>query len=165
MPKRQEIFFRQIVGACDVATLVVSYIASHWVRDNWLRSWYGALFPFAEYVWILWVIVPTWLLLLRSLRLYDSTSYESLGGIVRTLLKVQVLGGLTLLSTMYLTKSDEVSRLLLQTFLGVSFFGLVAQKVGVKVVLDRFHKRHSSHLRKVLSVGISVSLAITPTGE
>src|SRR5438876_10123004 len=94
MPKRQEIFFRQLVGACDVATLVVSYAAAYWIRDHFLRSWYRALFPFADYVWILWVIVPIWLFLLRGFGLYNSTSYESLREISSSLLKVQILGGL-----------------------------------------------------------------------
>lgn len=76
-----------------------------------------------------------------------------MGGIIGLLFKVQILGGLMMLSTMYLTKSGEVSRLLLQTFLGVSFIGLVAEKVGVKVALDYFRKRQSSYLRKVLVVG------------
>lgn len=37
MSKRQEIFFRQIVVACDVVTLVVSYAAAYWARDHFLR--------------------------------------------------------------------------------------------------------------------------------
>jgi len=43
MPKRQEILFRQIVVACDVATLVLSCGAAYWIRDDLLRSGYCAL--------------------------------------------------------------------------------------------------------------------------
>ena len=153
MSKRQEIFFRQLVGACDMATLVVSYAVAYWIRDHFLRSWYGALFPFAEYVWILWVIVSIWLFLLRGFGLYDSLSYESLGRILTALVKVQLLGGLILLSFMYLSRSEDVSRLLLQTFLGVSCIGLVGEKVGVRIALNYFRKRQSPYLRNVLVVG------------
>lgn len=153
MSKRQEIFFRQIVVACDLLTLVASYAVAYWVRDHFLRSWYGALFPFTEYVWILWIIVPTWLSWLRVFSLYESVSHASLGRIIINLFKVQVLAGLALLSVMYLMRSVEVSRLLLQTFLVVSFIGLVAERTAVKVVLDHFRKRQSLHLRRVLVVG------------
>ncbi len=153
MSKRQEIFFRQIVAVCDLVTLVASYAVAYWVRDHFLRSWYGELFPFAEYVWILWIIVPTWLSWLRVFSLNESVSHASLGRTIIKLFKVQVLAGLALLSVMYLTRSAEVSRLLLQTFLVVSFIGLVAERTAVKMVLDYFRKRQSLNLRRVLVIG------------
>jgi exopolysaccharide biosynthesis polyprenyl glycosylphosphotransferase len=60
---------------------------------------------------------------------------------------------LTLLSTMYLMRSLETSRLFLHLFLVMSFIGLVVEKVGIKVVLDRLKKTQSPHVRKLLVVG------------
>jgi exopolysaccharide biosynthesis polyprenyl glycosylphosphotransferase len=153
MPKRQEIFFRQIVGACDVATLVTSYAVAYWLRDRLFGPWYGALLPFAEYVWILLVIVPIWVFLLRRFGLYASASYTSLAGLFRALVKVQVLGGLCLLSVMYLTRSAQVSRLLLHNYLGVSFIALVLEKRWIKAILDHYSKRRSVQRSQVLVVG------------
>ncbi len=153
MPKRQEILFRQIVVACDVATLVLSCGAAYWIRDDLLRSWYGALFPFSEYTWLLLIVVPTWILLLQSLGLYNSALYESPPGILIALFKVQLLGGLILLSILFLSKSGEISRLFLLSFLGGSFFALFGERVGMKMVLSHLRRRQSPHTRKVLVVG------------
>ena len=153
MLKQRKILLRQIIVACDAVTMVVSYLGAYWVRDYLLRPWYGPLFPFAQYLWILWVIVPTWIILLRSFGFYRSAPYKSLGGIILPLFKVQVLGGAILFSILYLTKSEEVSRLFIQTFLGGSFIGLMAERIGAKLVLDHFRKRQGSQPRKVLVVG------------
>jgi exopolysaccharide biosynthesis polyprenyl glycosylphosphotransferase len=153
MSKRQEIFFRQIVGAGDVATLIASYVVAYWLRDRLFGPWYGPLLPFAEYAWILLVIVPIWLLLLRRFGLYDPICYTSLGRLLRAVVKVQVLGGLCLLSVMYLTRSGQISRLLLQCYLGVSFLALMAEKWGMKAVLDHYRKSQGVHRRQVLVVG------------
>jgi exopolysaccharide biosynthesis polyprenyl glycosylphosphotransferase len=150
---RQEIFFRQIGIICDIVVLLTSYAAAYSVRSYLLDPWYGALFPFASYVWILWFIAPMWVFLLNSFKLYESASYKSLRRIINILSKVQIWGGLILLSIMYLMQSEEVSRLFLQLFLVISFIGLVAEKVGVKVVLDRLRKTQSPHVRKLLVVG------------
>jgi exopolysaccharide biosynthesis polyprenyl glycosylphosphotransferase len=153
MSKQQEVFFRQIVGTCDIAALVVSYAIAYWLRDRLFGPWYGALLPFAEYVWILWVVVPTWLFLFRRSGLYNPASYRSLGGLFRVLVKVQVLGGLCLLSVMYLTRSAQISRLLLQSYLAVSFVALAVEKGGVKAMLDYSRKSQGIHRRQVLVVG------------
>ena len=151
--KRQEIFFRQIVSTCDVATLIASCTVAYWLRHWLLRPWYGALLPFTEYVWILLAIVPIWLLLLRRFGLYNSVSYTSLRGLFTVLVKVQFLGGLCLLSVMYLTRSAQISRLLLQIYLGVSFVALVIERKGIKAVLDYYRKSHGVHRSQVLVVG------------
>src|SRR6266540_2160039 len=153
MSKRQEIFFSQISIICDIVVLLTSYAAAYWIRSYSLDLWYGALFPFASYTWILWFMAPIWIFLLNSFKLYESASYNSLRGIINILSKVHILGGLTLLSTMYLMRSEETSRLFLQLFLVISFIGLVAEKAGIKVVLNRLEKTESPHVRKLLIVG------------
>jgi exopolysaccharide biosynthesis polyprenyl glycosylphosphotransferase len=153
MSKQQEIFFRQIVSASDIATLVVSYAVAYWVRDQLFSPWYGELLPFAEYVWILLVIVPIWTLLLRRFGLYDPASYASLGRLFPALVKVQFLGGLCLLSVMYLTRSAQISRLLLQSYLGVSFFALAVEKKWIKAILDYYSARRGARRSQVLVVG------------
>ncbi len=153
MSKRQEIFFRQISITCDIVVLLTSYALAYAVRSYSLNFWYGVLSPSTSYTWILWFMVPLWIFLLHSFRLYESASYKSLRRIIKIVAKVQILGGLTLLSAMYLTRSEETSRLFLQLFLVLSFIGLVAEKGGIKVVLDRLRKTQSPYVRKLLVVG------------
>src|SRR5260370_16809702 len=151
--KRQDIFFHQVVSACDVVVLVASYAAAYEIRDHFLRLSYGPLFSSVEYVWILWVILPTWLLLLQRFGLNKFAGYESLQGIMRSLLRVQLFGGLILDSVMYMSHSAQISRLLLQIFLGTSYLGLSIEKAGVKGILVHYRQARHAHLRQVLIVG------------
>ena len=151
--KRQDIFFHQVVSACDVVVLVASYVAAYEIRDHLLRLSYGPLFSSVEYVWILWVILPTWLFLLQRFGLNKFAGYESLQGIMSSLLRVQLFGGLILNSVMYMSHSAQISRLLLQIFLGTSYVGLSIEKAGVRGILVHYRQARHAHLRQVLIVG------------
>jgi exopolysaccharide biosynthesis polyprenyl glycosylphosphotransferase len=151
--KRQDVLFHQVVSACDVVVLVASYAAAYEIRDHFLRLSYGPLFSSVEYVWILWVILPTWLLLLQRFGLNKFAGYESLQGIMSSLLRVQVFGGLILASVMYMSHSAQISRLFLQIFLGTSYLGLSIEKAGVKGILVHYRQARHAHLRQVLIVG------------
>jgi exopolysaccharide biosynthesis polyprenyl glycosylphosphotransferase len=151
--KRQDVLFHQVVCVCDVSVLVASYAAAYEIRDHFLRFPYGPLFRSVEYVWILWVILPTWLFLLHRVGLNKSAGYESLRGIISSLFRVQVLGGLVLASTMFLSHSAQISRLLLQIFLGTSYVGLSIEKMLVREILLGYRESRHAHLRQVLIVG------------
>src|SRR6266849_1131310 len=139
-------YFRQLLSLCDLFTLVVSFVATCLLYGRVTHNQFWAL---TNYAWVLWVIGPVWVLSLRSLGLYQPESYESILSIVSRLVRAQVIAGLMLLSTMYLTKSSEVSRLLLQTFLGLSFVVLMAQKAAVRIALQRW-RREGAFKRKTL---------------
>jgi exopolysaccharide biosynthesis polyprenyl glycosylphosphotransferase len=150
--ERREVF-AQLVAASDIATLLLSFCGAYWVREiGYLTSTYGKLLPFADYAWLLWVIAPTWIWLLRSFRLYEASSYEQVYSVLWGLVQVQCLGGLVLFSSMSLMKTPQLSRLLVQVFLGVSFTALATEKIGVKKVLDRMSKRGGKWGRRVLLV-------------
>jgi len=132
-----------------MVTLVGAFATAFWVTGDLLNR---SLNPFADYVWLLWIIVPAWTVALRAFGLYDSSAYESLWGIVGRVVKAQALAALMLLSTMYLTKSAIISRLLLQTFIGVSFVALTIQKLVVWTTLERLRRRRGAQVTKVLLV-------------
>lgn len=137
----------------DIIALVVSYTTAYLVRGYFLDSWYGSLSPFAEYVWVLWFIVPIWLFWLSSVHLYEAPSYRSLREIVGKLLQAHFFAGMTLFSVIYISRSWNVSRLLLQSFLIAALGILVAEKIAVRCFLNRLRERRSSQVRRVLVVG------------
>jgi len=74
----------------------VSRAASFWIC--------GLLFDrrftgFGDYIWLLWVIVPAWLVALRAFGLYHSASYETRWSIAGRMIKAHTLAALMLLST------------------------------------------------------------------
>jgi exopolysaccharide biosynthesis polyprenyl glycosylphosphotransferase len=146
----RQTFLRQCVASCDALTLVVALTLSYWLRGPAVSSNIG---PFSNYFWMLWVIVPTWLLSLWSAGLYRSDTYRSLPKLVAAVIRGQIVAALLLLSSMYMTKSVEVSRVLTQLFICVSFGALLTQKLMLRVILER-HRRHLSlHRQRVLLVG------------
>src|SRR5260370_16283883 len=142
-------FLRHVLGVCDAAVLGVSFAGSFWI----CRLLFGRQFAsFVDYVWLLWAIVPAWLIALSGFGLYHSASYESRRDIAVRMTKAQMLAALMLLSTMYLTKSDQISRVLLQTFIGMSFVALSIQKLAVRRTLEYLRRRQGARVRKVLVV-------------
>jgi len=140
---------RQLLGICDAAVLGVSFAASFWICGLLFSRRFAS---FTDYIWLLWVIVPAWLIALRAFGLYHSASYETRPGIVARMIKAHTIAGFMLLSTMYLTKSGQISRLLLQTFIGVSFAALTIQKFAVRTTLEYLRRRRGAQVRKVLIV-------------
>ena len=162
MVKRKEQTFGQIMLLCDVATLFASFVVAYLIRtylDDSIRDAlspkrYQPLAAFTAYSWIIWLIVPTWIVALRRFGLYGSKTYESGRRILTCLGKAQILAGLTLLSIMYLTTNLSISRLLLETFLAVSFFMLLGVKIAVKQTLSQLaRRRRAREYWKVLLVG------------
>lgn len=147
---------------CDAATLIASFVLAYLLRDyldnpireSMLQPRNRPVFPFASYSWILWVILPTWAVCLRRFGLYGSRTYESGRRILKCLVKAQALGGLTLLSVLYLATKLNISRLLLELFLVISFLMLLAVKIAVKQMLSQLARRRRAREHwKVLLVG------------
>jgi exopolysaccharide biosynthesis polyprenyl glycosylphosphotransferase len=141
--------FRELLTLADVLTIGFSFIAAFWICGHWFGR---GMFPFDTYVWILWVIGLAWLPALRHFGFYEAASYESAWRILRQLVAVQAIGGLLLLSTMFLTKSVEVSRVLLQLFLAVSFAAFAIAKLATKALIEWIRAREGSNTRKVVVV-------------
>ena len=137
MIRRKYRFFTQLTLVCDLLVVAGSYFAAYEALASW-RHW--SLPPLRNYLWVLAMIGPFWIIALWRSGLYDPRTYRTPGTIVRALLKAQLIGGGMLLSAMFLTKSEEVSRLLLQIFFVVSGMALAVERfaaVGYSVVQGR----------------------------
>ena len=138
---------RQALACCDTATLVASFAAAYLVVDSIFRRRFVA---FEDYTWLLFLIVPIWLGCLWIFGFYASTTYASRRTILSCLLRTHVFASLILLSAMYLTRSEAISRLLIQTFFVISFIFLGVQKFAIKQYLERSCARPAGGRRKVL---------------
>jgi len=143
---------RNALALCDALTLLVSFTISYFVV--------GLLFDrdfisFNAYLWVLGLSIAIWLVCLRSFGLYRSAVYVVCGRLLWRVIQTQFVSGLLLLSAMYLTKSAEISRLLLQSFLVTSFVGLTVQKFALRAYLERLRSRNRPWQRKVLLIAPS----------
>lgn len=142
-------FLRQFLTICDAVTLTASLFAAYWLCAH---VFHRELEPMAEYAWMLWAIGTAWTVSFRAFHLYEHSAFESANIIVSRMFPAHALASLMLLSTMYLTKSGEISRVLIQTFIGVSFVALLLQKTAVSLSMERICKRNSPQLRRIVVV-------------
>lgn len=138
---------RQGLACCDTATLAASFASAYLVADSVFRRRFVA---FDDYAWLLFLIVPSWLACFWIFGLYTSGAYSSRRSILIRLLRTHFLASLILLSAMYMTRSEAVSRVLIQTFLVNSFVFLSLQKFVIKGYLERSCRRPTVGRRKIL---------------
>jgi len=111
------------------------------------------LSPLGADLWLLWVIIPVWLLSLRWFGLYEISAYSSLSSTLGHLMRAHSVAALMLLSTMYATKAVMVSRMLMQTFLLISLIALAVEKAILQHLLQRRRWRIGFNRPRVLLVG------------
>ena len=157
MIRRKYRFFTQLTLVCDLLVVAGSYFAAYEALASW-RHW--SLPPLRNYLWVLAMIGPFWIIALWKSGLYDPRTYRTPGTIVRALLKAQLIGGGMLLSAMFLTKSEEVSRLLLQIFFVVSGMALAVERFAMRWLLDyRAERLRGAKAWRVLLVGSRANLS------
>lgn len=149
-PKRQETLFAQSVLGADISVLVLSFFVAYALRDQF---WYGQLFPLREFVWVLGVIVVLWPTLARSAGLAESQTYLWPRRMFLLTARVHVIGALVLLSSLYLLRALEVSRLFIQVFLVVSAGALAAERAIIRRTLIRRKAAGTVTNRHTLVIG------------
>jgi exopolysaccharide biosynthesis polyprenyl glycosylphosphotransferase len=151
-PVTRRVLFYETLVAYDGLTVSAAFAAAYFITAK-SPGVSVKLMGLTAYLWLLWVIVPTWLITLRWFNLYDPVSYSREAKTLGQLVRAHTVAMLLLLSTMYVTKAEAVSRLLMQTFLVVSFAMLASQKKAIKVLLEQRRCRVSFHRPKVLLIG------------
>jgi exopolysaccharide biosynthesis polyprenyl glycosylphosphotransferase len=141
MKQRSHLFW-QIALCCDGLVLVVSFFVALGTRSApSLTMTYGDLYPLDNYLWLLCVIIPTWLWLIQRYHLHQPAALVPLWPLLTRLAKVQILGGLMLLASAFLVDRMEVSRLLTQIFLTISAVLLAGEKLAFRAFL-KWTERH-----------------------
>jgi exopolysaccharide biosynthesis polyprenyl glycosylphosphotransferase len=73
--------------------------------------------------------------------------------LLAAVIRAQITASLLLLSSMYMTKSVEVSRVLTQLFIAVSFCMILSQKLSLRALFEQRRHHSSFHRPRVLLVG------------
>ncbi len=150
-PRQEDLFARRVVLFLDGLVIAVSFSASYAIRVSLPTE--AALQPFSNYLWILWMIVPTWLYFASHFGLYASSTYQSLEKLPLKLLKTHAIASLSLLSMMYVTRSVWVSRFFLEIFITLGYAAIFAERLAVWAVFRRIGHTSATHARQVLIVG------------
>ncbi len=144
MVRRKERLFAEIMLVADIATLVGAFVSAYWVRADLLAYRFGPILPLGAYTWTLSATILAFVAALSLCGFYRSETYQRKSRIVLSATKASLLGALMVLSTLYLIRRLDASRLLLDaSVLGCLMAALTAEKVGVKWLLDQIaqHRR------------------------
>ncbi len=148
MLKQEAKFFHGVIVILDLLALTGAFILAE------VRQGSGGVGQFAQYRWLLLIILPVWYLVIARFGLYSSQRLQSLSFITWSLLKVQFVAVIICASLMYVLEPGGVSRLLLGYFLLFSTCFLLATKVGGRLILNLFRKMGYNY-RNIIVVGCS----------
>lgn len=71
MNQKKTKFIKEIMAIIDIIFTILSFFIAYWIRDYFFVELYGRLQGINHYIWVLWVIVPTWPILLSVFKVYD----------------------------------------------------------------------------------------------
>ena len=108
--------------------------------------------PVRIYLWILWIILPTWMFLLPAFRVYSEPSRTLLQQILQ-LSKAILFAWLVMAAMLYFLGQDDPARLVVLLTLGINYVLLVSYRV----VLVRFKKYGALDVRNVAVIGTGPS--------
>ena len=117
-----------------------------------VRAQRGGLDEFTNYLWIMLVVLPIWHLLLTHYKLNASIRSVSPLGILVSLAKVHVLGGIITSSAIYFMEPKGFSRGLFLLFILYSYIFLSLMKLSLKYFLCIIRQRGYNY-RNILIVG------------
>jgi len=107
-------------------------------------------------LWLLLFIIPIWFIFLVRNKLYLSLRTRTWSQVVGSLIKVQLMGGVSAAACIYLVDPGGVSRAVYGSFLGISLLALILEKTTIKTLLGLIRIR-GFNTRKVLVVGTNDS--------
>lgn len=110
----------------DIAAIVLSFIVAYFARKIYFPE---HLEYSDEYRTLLLLIIPTWLILLRSVNLHDVPRTRSYAFVFLQLLKVVIFGSATIIFFIFILKMDMISRIVLLLFGGINLIILYTTKI------------------------------------
>lgn len=136
MLRRFERLFVEITVLADSATLVISFVLAYWLRAN--LNFYGyALQSFSRYGWLLSLILPTFIFWLAMFGLYRTASLRDPLRLIGSVARACLMGVLTMLSLLYMTKHQSLSRFIFQSFALMSVVALTAERLAMRALLNQ----------------------------
>ena len=146
--------FQQFLVGVDGAALFCSFALSYLIRATFLAEWGKEVGPFSSLLWLFWVIASVWFVSLWFFGFYHTNRFWSYKELLLRLSKAEVVAALSVMSFFYLSKTDTVSRLFFQTFVGVSFLLLFLTNATLKNLQEHW-RRKGSNLCNVVIAGLN----------
>jgi len=151
MLKQNSGILRKTLQATDIIVTVASFLLAYQARSHWGEP-FGPLASMSEYKFLLFIIVPLWPVLLYYNDAYGSIRTKGLLQTLSPILKTVFIGGVLLMTILYIGKLELVSRAMLLLFLFFNVVLLSAVKISIYLFLHHIRGK-GLNFRTVLIVG------------
>lgn len=152
MNQHKKIFLNQIIIGIDILLTVISFIAAYYIRNS-MSHIQKPLQDIREYIWILWVIVPTWFMSFRYYGFYRDKKTQALGKTAVSLFKAVLFSSLIASTAIFITKADLFSRLYFGIFVILNYIIILTEKVMLKYIILTYYESNPDYHR-VIIVGV-----------
>jgi len=128
----------------DAAATAAAFGGAYLIRERLSTQWapFGPLFPFSDYLPLLLLIVPLWLLVFQVNGMYGSRAARTLRTEISRLARALTIAALLLFGVIFAAKLDYVSRPVILLFLLLNGIGIEAFRGVVRwLVLDSTVRR------------------------
>ncbi len=144
------------VALADMLLLCVSFFVAFQIRFHLLPRLDSSLRTahFSNFVWLLFLSLPTFHILLRLSGIYESLRTRSFMDLPLLVAKPVALGGLFLGATIFLVQAKYFSRALFGLFLVLFYLFLFVEKLALRA-FQKLARRKGFNYRNVLIVGIN----------
>jgi len=151
MLKQNSGILRKTLQATDIIVTVASFLLAYLARSHWGEP-FGPLASMSEYKFLLFIIVPLWPVLLYYNDAYGSIRTKGLLQTLSPILKTVLIGGVLLMTILYIGKLELVSRAMLLLFLFFNVVLLSAVKISIYLFLHHIRGKGFIY-RSVIIVG------------
>jgi exopolysaccharide biosynthesis polyprenyl glycosylphosphotransferase len=140
------------VYVSELILIVAAFFLAYWIRDTFLSVPYGKLVEIDSYLWLLFLILPTWSFLMYYFGLYASFRTKPLWAEPLAVSKVVLSGTLLLGAAIFVFKLHDLSRLFVVIFGGTAFLLVSIERIAIRVIAKKARWK-GFNTRNILVVG------------
>jgi exopolysaccharide biosynthesis polyprenyl glycosylphosphotransferase len=152
MFQEQYALIKRFILCLDAALVAAAFAVAYTIRDYSQTRFLHPLPPLADYLQLLILLVPLWIMLLKGFGAYDSMREKGFGHIFWAVFEGSLIGTLACATMAFLLNLDVVSRSFLILFFSLAVAALLVEKLLLFVAL-RTVRRKGMNQRVMLVVG------------
>lgn len=128
---------KKLAVLLDITLTIASFIIAYFIRSSIIFNRLANLYGLKQYLWILWIIIPTWPIIFKQVGLYNGVLKAKPSEMIYSLMKAVIVGALIIASAIYVVNDDLFSRTLFIIFIIINFFLLLGEKFLLRYIWSR----------------------------
>jgi exopolysaccharide biosynthesis polyprenyl glycosylphosphotransferase len=145
--KRSRFAYANIIQVItDIIFLFGTYAASYFIAGNITN-----LYAMKDYLWILIIFAPIWILIMNIYRMYDNTTFYYLDRVFRNVLFATIFSGLIIGAMFFFIKEINTSRIFIGTFFILCLVVMFLERLTLRYLLRKANINHRMRIILVCS--------------